>query len=46
MQQLCYLLICGYSLFECNESVVMEYGGGIEKAILKNTILLQYMHVH
>ena len=31
---------CSYSLYEPNHTVLREYKGGLEKAILRNSILL------
>ena len=35
---------CSYSLYEPNHTVLREYKGGLEKAILRNSILLDELN--
>ena len=37
---------CSYSLYEPNHTVLREYRGGLEKAILRNSILLDECKTH
>ena len=35
---------CSYSLYEPNHTVLREYKGGLEKAILRNSLLLEVLN--